>query len=70
MRSTTRGTPYARPWARTADRPRVLVRQHHPGLWLLLHTDGIVEARDAEGRRFGRERFADFVVRHQHRLVP
>ncbi|WP_419249047.1 SpoIIE family protein phosphatase [Streptomyces canus] len=43
-------------------------------MWLLLYTDGIVEARDAEGRRFGRERFADFVVRHhsghQHRLVP
>ncbi|MFE2218778.1 SpoIIE family protein phosphatase [Streptomyces canus] len=34
------------------------------GLWLLLYTDGIVEARDAVGRRFGRERFADFVVRH------
>ncbi|MFF4314772.1 SpoIIE family protein phosphatase [Streptomyces sp. NPDC001507] len=25
---------------------------------------GIVEARDAEGREFGRDRFVDFIVRH------
>jgi serine phosphatase RsbU (regulator of sigma subunit) len=31
---------------------------------LILYTDGIVEARDAEGRQFGLDRFLDYVVRH------
>ncbi|WP_412080880.1 PP2C family protein-serine/threonine phosphatase [Streptomyces sp. SCL15-4] len=38
---------------------------------LLLYTDGIVEARDAWGREFGRDRFVDFILRHhsgQHTL--
>ncbi|MFD0392672.1 PP2C family protein-serine/threonine phosphatase [Streptomyces nogalater] len=38
---------------------------------LLLYTDGIVEARDARGREFGRDRFVDFIKRHhsgQHTL--
>ncbi|MFI8193861.1 PP2C family protein-serine/threonine phosphatase [Streptomyces sp. NPDC085946] len=31
---------------------------------LVLYTDGIVEARDADGRQFGLERFTDYLVRH------
>ncbi|MGC5561720.1 PP2C family protein-serine/threonine phosphatase [Streptomyces sp. FR-108] len=39
--------------------------QLEPGDQLLLYTDGIVEAQDAGGNEFGRERFVDFVIRHQ-----
>ncbi|MDA0563281.1 serine/threonine-protein phosphatase [Streptomonospora sp. S1-112] len=46
--------------------PAVLCREHlEPGDRLLLYTDGITEARDARGREFGRERFVNFVIRHQ-----
>ncbi|MEV5886323.1 PP2C family protein-serine/threonine phosphatase [Streptomyces sp. NPDC052020] len=31
---------------------------------LVLYTDGIVEARDTDGRHFGLERFIDYLVRH------
>ncbi|MGW2304621.1 PP2C family protein-serine/threonine phosphatase [Streptomyces sp. NPDC001809] len=45
--------------------------QLEPGDRLLLSTDGIVEARDARGEEFGRDRFVEFVLRHhsgQHTL--
>ncbi|MFF0095153.1 PP2C family protein-serine/threonine phosphatase [Streptomyces canus] len=48
-----------------------LCREHlEPGDQLLLYTDGIVEARDAKGREFGRDRFVDFVIRHQADGLP
>ncbi|WP_081236472.1 PP2C family protein-serine/threonine phosphatase [Streptomyces viridosporus] len=40
------------------------VEQLEPGDRLVLYTDGVVEARDARGRRFGRDQFVDFVRRH------
>ncbi|WP_404191405.1 PP2C family protein-serine/threonine phosphatase [Streptomyces tauricus] len=46
--------------------PATLCREQlEPGDQLLLYTDGIVEAQDARGNEFGRERFVDFVIRHQ-----
>ncbi|MFF5158031.1 PP2C family protein-serine/threonine phosphatase [Streptomyces sp. NPDC000348] len=31
---------------------------------IVLYTDGVVEARDADGREFGPKRFTDYLVRH------
>lgn len=37
--------------------------QLEPGDWLVLHTDGVVEARDAAGEFFGHDRLVDFLER-------
>jgi serine phosphatase RsbU (regulator of sigma subunit) len=34
-----------------------------PGDWLVLHSDGFTEARDAAGEFFGEARLADFLER-------
>ncbi|MEW2621353.1 PP2C family protein-serine/threonine phosphatase [Streptomyces sp. NPDC048106] len=34
-----------------------------PGDCVLLYTDGVVEARDADGAEFGLDRFTDFIIR-------
>ncbi|WP_328558488.1 PP2C family protein-serine/threonine phosphatase [Streptomyces coelicoflavus] len=44
--------------------------QLEPGDRVLLYTDGITEARDADGQEFGRERFVDYVIRHQSDGLP
>ncbi|WP_150239883.1 PP2C family protein-serine/threonine phosphatase [Nocardiopsis quinghaiensis] len=44
--------------------------QLEPGDRLLLYTDGIIEARDSQGREFGVDRFVDFVIRHQADNMP
>lgn len=37
--------------------------QLEPGDWLVLHTDGVTEARDPEGRMFGQARLVDMLER-------
>ena len=45
--------------------PVLCHEQLEPGDRLLFYTDGIVEARDPQGREFGLRRFADFVIRRE-----
>jgi serine phosphatase RsbU (regulator of sigma subunit) len=44
--------------------------QLQPGDRLLLHTDGITEARDPSGTQFGLERLADLAERHHREGLP
>ncbi|MFF3488424.1 PP2C family protein-serine/threonine phosphatase [Streptomyces sp. NPDC002701] len=44
--------------------------QLEPGDRLLLFTDGIIEARDSDGREFGVQRFTDFIIRHHADNLP
>ncbi|SCF92894.1 Stage II sporulation protein E (SpoIIE) [Streptomyces sp. Cmuel-A718b] len=41
-----------------------------PGNRIVLHTDGVTEARDADGHEFGLERFTDFLDRHHADGLP
>lgn len=58
--------PPTHPLGTQLDLPVTLCREQlEPGDRLLLYTDGIVEARDGEGHEFGRDRFIEFIIRHQ-----
>ena len=45
------------------QRDRLGQEDLQPGDWLVVHTDGVTEARDASGAFFGNDRLADFLQR-------
>ncbi|MCX2946963.1 PP2C family protein-serine/threonine phosphatase [Lentzea sp. NEAU-D7] len=54
-----------------ARTPRSLGREHlQAGDRILLHTDGVTEARDSRGEEFGVERLADLTERHEAAGLP
>jgi hypothetical protein len=66
-------TPSALPLglADLTDRPpRIIEEALQPGDHLLLHTDGVVEARSESGEFFGHDRLADFVSRSLADQLP
>jgi serine phosphatase RsbU (regulator of sigma subunit) len=50
--------------------PAIYVEQLEPGDRILLYTDGVIEARAADGTPFGEQRLADFVIRHSDAGTP
>jgi serine phosphatase RsbU (regulator of sigma subunit) len=50
--------------------PQVGAEQLEPGDRVLLHTDGVTEARDAHGAQFGLDRLVDLAERHHHDGLP
>lgn len=51
-------------------RPVLCREQLEPGDRIVLYTDGITEARNAEGREFGLDGFIDFLIRHHTDGLP
>ncbi|MET7876072.1 PP2C family protein-serine/threonine phosphatase [Micromonospora profundi] len=54
----------------SAGTPRVHQEELHPGDRILAYTDGITDAKSAEGERFGLDRLVDFVGRALNDGLP
>lgn len=54
----------------TRTAPQVGSEQLEPGDRVLLHTDGVTEARDTQGAEFGLDRLVDLAERHHHDGLP
>ncbi|MFI9587734.1 PP2C family protein-serine/threonine phosphatase [Streptomyces sp. NPDC052236] len=67
----TRHCPPAHPLGTDLGiRATLCQEQLQPGDRVVLYTDGITEARDADGREFGLDRFTDFLIRHDADRLP
>ncbi|MDJ0385614.1 PP2C family protein-serine/threonine phosphatase [Streptomyces sp. G-G2] len=63
--------PPAHPMGTDLGLEPVLCREQlEPGDRVVLYTDGITEARNADGREFGLEGFVDFLIRHHSDGLP
>ncbi|MEU9382866.1 PP2C family protein-serine/threonine phosphatase [Streptomyces sp. NPDC048279] len=70
-RSSHLQCPPAHPMGTELGLPSMVCsEQLQPGDRIILYTDGITEARGADDREFGVERFADFLVRHDADGLP
>ncbi|MFC5752354.1 PP2C family protein-serine/threonine phosphatase [Actinomadura rugatobispora] len=68
---TTLACPPASPLGTgLGDAAEACSEQLEPGDRLLLYTDGIIEARNAEKQEFGLHRFVDFIIRHNADGLP
>jgi serine/threonine protein phosphatase PrpC len=56
-------SPRRRRWVSAFERTGVSEVQLQPGDLVMLYTDGVVEARGADGEFFGLDRLADFLCR-------
>jgi hypothetical protein len=69
--SSTLYCPPAHPMGIDGGLPvQVCREQLEPGDRLLLYTDGVTEARDAQDREFGLDRFTDFIIRSHADGLP
>ncbi len=69
--SVTLECPPAHPMGTEGQLPVRLCREQlEPGDRLLLYTDGITEARDANEQEFGLDRFTDFIIRRHADGLP
>jgi hypothetical protein len=69
--SATLQCPPAHPMGVEGGLPvRLCHTQLEPGDRLLLYTDGVTEARDANGQEFGLDRFTDFIIRRHADGLP
>jgi phosphoserine phosphatase RsbU/P len=58
------------PFGLLGDAPEIGEERLEPADRLILHSDGVTEARDADGEFFGLDRLADFVTRYAFDGLP
>lgn len=63
-------SPVTPPWGLLEGTPSVATEALEPGDCVLLHTDGVTEARTPDGELFGTDRLMDLTTRTASELLP